>query len=159
MLFEQRQFQFSQITYSLYPKLRQLVSCNFADSRQASDRKRQQKRIDILGLDDKEPIWFAPIRSEFCQKFVWRYARRGGQTQFLADLVTNCAGHQGSSRQARLVLCDIEIRFVERQWLDEISVSFEDLAHTARDGPVPCKIRRDEYCLRTQAFGTHCRHR
>jgi hypothetical protein len=44
VLFEQGQFQFSQITYSLYSKLRQLVSCNFADYRRASDRKRQQKQ-------------------------------------------------------------------------------------------------------------------
>ena len=40
VLFERGQFQLSQITYSLHSKLRQLVSCNFADSRQASDRKR-----------------------------------------------------------------------------------------------------------------------
>ena len=93
VLFEQGQFQFSQISHRLYSELRQLVPCNFADSRQASDRKRQEKRIDILGLNDKEPIRFAPTRSEFCQKFVRRYARGGCLTQFLADLVTNCAGH------------------------------------------------------------------
>ena len=54
------QIRTSQISHSLYSKFPQLLSCNSANSRQAPNRQRQKKRIYALGLDDKEPIRFAP---------------------------------------------------------------------------------------------------
>ena len=83
VMFEYGQVESSQIPHRLCSKFRQLLSRNFADARQASNRQWQQKRIYVLRLDDKEPIRLAPVRGEFCQELVWRYARRGRQIQFL----------------------------------------------------------------------------
>src|SRR5207248_9912328 len=55
------QIHTAQISHRLYSKFPQLLSCNYADSRQAPDRQRQKKRIYGLRLDDKEPIRFAPV--------------------------------------------------------------------------------------------------
>ena len=66
VVFECGQIHTSQISHSLYSKFPQLLSCNFADSRQPPNRQRQKKRIYVLGLDDKEPIRFAPVGGEFC---------------------------------------------------------------------------------------------
>jgi hypothetical protein len=41
------------------------------------------------------------------------------------------ARHQGSCRQAGLVLGDVEICFVQRQWFYQVGVALEDLPHAA----------------------------
>src|ERR1700675_2506713 len=73
ILFEGRQLKLSQVFHGLHSEFGQLLSRDFADSRQASNGQWQQKRIDLLGLDDKEPVGLAPVRSEFCQELVGRY--------------------------------------------------------------------------------------
>jgi hypothetical protein len=66
VVFEHGQIHTSQVAHSLYSKFPQLVSCNFADSRQAPNRQRQKKRVYVLRPDDKELIRFAPVGGEFC---------------------------------------------------------------------------------------------
>jgi hypothetical protein len=63
MLFEQWHVETSQVLYSSDSKFRNLLSRDFADSGNASDGQWQQKPIDLLGLDDKEPVGLAPVRS------------------------------------------------------------------------------------------------
>ena len=66
VVFEYGQVESSQIPHRLCSKFRQLLSRNFADARQASNRQWQQKRVYVLRLDDKQPIRFAPVRGELC---------------------------------------------------------------------------------------------
>ena len=61
-------------------------------------------------LDNKEPIRFAPVGGELCQKLVWRYTRRSRQTQFLANLLPDRPRHQRGCRQAGLVLGRVQSR-------------------------------------------------
>jgi hypothetical protein len=138
-------------------QVRQFLSRNLCDSRQASDGQWQQKRVYLVGLDDKESIRFAPIRGDFCQELVSRNARRGCQIQFLAEL-TDRACHKGSRRQPRLVRSDIEVCFVERQWLDQVCVTLEDLPHVTRHCPRAREIRSEEDGVGTQPVCAHCWH-
>src|ERR1035441_4657533 len=48
VLFEYGQVESSEIPYRLCSKFRQLLSRNFADARQASNRQWQQKRVYVL---------------------------------------------------------------------------------------------------------------
>src|SRR3989441_8577287 len=110
-------------------------------------RQWQQKCTHLLWLNHEESIRLPPVRSEFGQKFVWRHASRRCQTQFLADLLTNCACNTRSGWQAGLILGNVEIRFVQRQRLHQIRVPLEDLAREARDSSIPCEIWGDEDCV------------
>src|SRR6266436_5652682 len=42
-------------------------------------------------------------------------------------------------RQASLVLGNVQVRFVQRQWFYQVRVTGEDLAHAMRDRPVAAK--------------------
>ena len=79
LILKYAQLEGAQIPNRLYSKFRQLLSCNFANARQPFDPQRQQKRIDVLGLDDREAIRLAPVRGEFCQELVGCDA--GGSSQ------------------------------------------------------------------------------
>src|SRR5437762_2300114 len=102
---------------------------------------------------------------EFCHhldyhkfKFADSWHTRGFYELLLANLFTNGARNNGGSRQASLVFGDIQVRFVQRQWLNKVGVALEDLPNIMRDGAVACEIRRHEDRARTQAFRPHCRH-
>ena len=64
LAYEYSQVESSQIPHRLCSKLRQLLACNFANPRQASDRQWQQKGVYVFRPDDKEPVGFAPVRGE-----------------------------------------------------------------------------------------------
>src|SRR5258708_30903597 len=68
------------------------------------------------------------------------------------------AKEQPHGLQVRLVLRNIEVRFVKGKRLDEIGVALEDLTRETRDHAVAWEIRRKENSVGTQAFGTNCRH-
>lgn len=53
------------------------------------------------------PFRFAPVRGEFCQELVSRYARRGRQIQFLADPFANGARHKGGVLENRNQAFDV----------------------------------------------------
>ena len=129
VLFEHGRIQVSQFADCLDSKFRQSLFSDFPDSRQAPDRQGQEENINVIGLDNKEPIGLAPVRGELCQEFVWRHARRGSQVQFLTDLLTDCARYKRCSEKAGLVLGDVQVSFIERQGLDQFGVTLEYLPH------------------------------
>lgn len=65
-VFEHAKIETSQIPHRPYSMFCQLLSRNFANARQASNREWEEKRVYVLGLNDKEPIRFSPVRGEFC---------------------------------------------------------------------------------------------
>jgi len=121
--------------------------------------KGSKKRVHLLGLNDKESVWFFPVRRNLGEEFVRCDARGGRQPKFRTNLLANRTRHLRCGRQARLVLRNIEIGFIEGERLDEIGVAPEDLAHLARNGSIARKIRREKDGVRTEAFGLNGGHR
>jgi hypothetical protein len=74
LLLEGGYIQPSQVSNCLYSKFRKSLSRNFAHPKQTSNRQRRQKRIYIVGLDDKESVRFAPVRGDLGQELVGRHA-------------------------------------------------------------------------------------
>ena len=61
VMFEYGQLEGSKVLHRVGPKLSQLLSGNFPDTWQASNWQRQQKRVNVLRLDDKQPIGLSPV--------------------------------------------------------------------------------------------------
>src|ERR1700730_183345 len=64
--FEPGQLERSQIPNSLYSELRKFFFSDSTHSGHAPDRQWQKKPVYSIGLNDKEPIWFAPVRRKLC---------------------------------------------------------------------------------------------
>ena len=69
----------------------------------------------------------------------WVQRLRGCEVQFLANLLPYRAGHKRSRGQSGLVFGHVQMRFVQRKWLDHVCMAFEDLPHTLRHGTVGAK--------------------
>ena len=70
VVFEHAQIETSQIPHRLCSKFRQLLSRNFADARQASDRQWQEKRIYVLGLVTKSPSGLRQSEASFAKNLL-----------------------------------------------------------------------------------------
>ena len=60
--------------------------------------------------------------------------------------------------QASLVLGNVQVRCVQRQWFYQVRVTGEDLAHAMRDRPVACEIWWSEDPIGAQTFRTNRRY-
>ena len=138
--------QFSDRAHS---KLGEPLFRDLANSRDAANRQRSQEVLNLGRLDDKKPIRLAPIGGNFCEEFVGSRAGGGGQVKFLTNLLPDHARHFRRRGKAGLVLSDIEIRLIERQWLDKIRMTKEDFAHGTRDCSVTHEVGRGKDARRS----------
>jgi hypothetical protein len=74
------------------------------------------------------------------------------------DLFTNRACNKRGSWQAGLVFCNVQVRLVQRQWLDEVRVALENLLHAVRDRAVACEVRRGKNSSGAHEFCLYCWH-
>src|SRR5438270_9917745 len=75
------------------------------------------------------------------------------------NLSANRARYLRGGRQSGLVFCDVEVRFVKRQRLDQIGMAPEDFARLTRHVSVAGEIRRQEHRIGTETFRSNSRHR
>src|SRR5271163_427895 len=79
--------------------------------------------------------------------------------KFFADLLTNRSCNTRGGRQASLSFGYVEIGFIERKRLNQISVKSEYLAGRARSGFIADEVGRHKDCIGAQSFGMNRRHR
>ena len=108
------QFECPQIPNCLNSNLLQTSLCHFADTGNAAYGQRRQEYIHVLRLNDEEAVRLAPVGSDLGQELVRSDARGGSERQLFANLPADGNGNFRCRGQARLVLCDIEVGFVER---------------------------------------------
>jgi hypothetical protein len=109
--------------------------------------------------DDEEPVRLAVIRGEFGEKLVVGDAGRSRQLGFGPDPCPDFFGDLCRRDDALEVFGDIEIRLVERQWLDDRRVFGENLPDLQRDRLVSVEPRRNEDQIRAFPLGCDRRHR
>ena len=114
--------------------------------------------VQVFGLNHKEAVGLAPIRSDLGQEFVRSNAGRSGQVQFVANLLANGASNPGRGGQTGFVFGYVEVGLVQRQGFNQISVTFEYLPGTLGDGAVAREIRRDKDRFGAQTLGADRRH-
>src|SRR5258708_1816625 len=64
---------------SLDPRVNQILFSNLPDAGDAPNGQIRQEVMNLVRLNDKQPVRLLPIRSDLRQKLVWRNAGRGGQ--------------------------------------------------------------------------------
>ena len=82
-----------------------------------------------LGRDDAQPVWLFVVGRELGDELAVTDPGRCGQPRFLANAAADVLGDRPRSAETQAVLGDVEIGFVEAQWLDQIGISGENPAH------------------------------
>ena len=113
-----------------------------------------------MRLNHKLPVWFTPIRSNFCQKFIRCNACAGGQSRLRQNLGANLFGDLAGIGQLLLVLRYVQIRFIQRNRLNQIGIALKNRVNLLRHLPIQIKMRWHKHRLRTQSLcrgNRHCR--
>jgi hypothetical protein len=99
------------------------------------------------------------IRGQLGEELVVGDAGRSGELGLRADLCADLFRDPRRGGDAPKVFGDIEIRLVERQWLDDRRVFGEDFANLQRDRLVGVEPRLYEDQVRAFSLGNDRRHR
>ena len=109
-------------------------------------------------MNRAQPIGLTPVRGNLCQEFVVGNACACDQVQLVANIRLDPLGHIYAENDAHLVICDIEIRFVDRNRLNQIRVPVKNIADLHADFFVMTHPTFDKDQLRTKHFGSRARH-
>ena len=118
-----------------------------------------EEGFDAIGADDGQPVGLLPARRNLCQKLIRRNARRCRQAGLGPYALLQLAGDRGRERFVPLVFRDVEVRFVERQRLDERRHLAENREHRIGCCPVAGEIRRDHDELGAEPHRSRHGHR
>ena len=140
-------------------ELLHLPGCRGSDAVKLPDRQALDECRAHFGGDDEEPVRLAVIRGELRKELVIGDARRGRQLRFGADPCPDLFRNPGRRDDPFEVLGDVEIRFVERQRLDDRRVFRQDLPDLERDLFVDVEPRLYEDQIWAFSFGDDRRHR
>ena len=114
-----------------------------------------------LGDEVQGPVWMnyrqtirlAPVGGNLRQELAVTYTSRCRQSCRLTDALLNLTGYVYAQFYSFLILCYIEECFIERDWLNQVSIIMENLVQLSRHLLIPLEVRFHDNQLRTQAFG------
>src|SRR5690606_23565544 len=96
---------------------------------QARDRERREKLGDLLGWHHQQAVRLSHVAGDLGDQLRGPYPRRRGEARTTADLVLQMTGELAGQRFVQAILRDVQIRFVERERLDQVAHLTEDLPH------------------------------
>ena len=122
MLFEEFQGFAFQFQARENTQLVHFFGGDFPHSIKFSDGQCFQKRNDLIRIDRFLAVGFVVITGNFGHEFIDRNPSRSRQTHFIENPHPNFLGQQSGTGISLLVIRDIEIGFIQREWLDQIGV-------------------------------------
>ena len=148
----------TEVFASVDAELAEFASRDFANTPKLLDVERFDEIEGFVGVDDTETIGFAIVGSDFGEEFVVRDSSRGNEVEFRANTLFDFAGNVDGEFDARLVVGDVEKRFIERDRLDKVGVGVEDFVDLGRDLLVDLHSTRHEDEVGTEALRLGRRH-
>ena len=148
----------TEVFASVDAELTEFASRDFADTPKLLDVERFDEIEGFVGVDDAETIGFAIVGCHFGEEFVVGYTSRGNEVEFGANALFDFAGNVDSEFDARLVVGDVEKRFVERDRLNKVGVGVEDFVDLGRDLFVDLHSTRYEDEVGAEALRLGRRH-
>ena len=139
-------------------ELAEFVGRDFADTPKLLDVERFYEIEGFVGVDNTETIGLAIVGGDFGEEFVVGYTSRGNEVEFGANALFDFAGNVDSEFDARLVVGDVEKRFVERDRLNKVGVGVEDFVDLGRDLFVDLHSTRYEDEVGAEALRLGRRH-
>ena len=124
----------------------QLFGHDFAHAGDFFKREVFHEGLGALGWDGELAVGLSPVASDFCEKFIWSDARRGGETGFGENVGADFFGHLGA---VIFMMADIEKSFVERKRLDEVGVAGKNRADLLAVALVNVKSGGDDFQMWT----------
>ena len=131
---------------------------DFADTPELFDVERFDEIEGFVGMNDVEAIGFAIVGSHFGEEFVVRDSGRGNEVEFGADALFYFSGNVDGEFDARLVVGDVEKRFIERDRFNKVGVGVEDFVDLGRDFFVDFHSTRYEDEVGAEALRLDRRH-
>jgi tetratricopeptide (TPR) repeat protein len=136
----------------------QALGCLRSDAPHALDWQWIEKRGDVFGGNDHEPVRLLQIARDLGEELVGSDAGRGGQSRLLADRRADALGDRAAVAEEAAARGDVEKRFVDREPFDERREAAEDREDLFADLFVAPSVRRDDDRVRHQAQRLRHRH-
>src|SRR4051812_22093306 len=111
---ELRLFELTQVTHRLDFHLEENRLGRFPDAGDLANGEGNEELVDLMRLDDEQPVRLAPVGCDLREELVRRDSRGRSEVRLFADLASYRFGCLGGSGNARELVRDVEVCLIER---------------------------------------------